>query len=75
MAISIVNNTIHGHGQPAAEAITSWEVWFLVPTKGLIKDREEAIGIAEGMDLDPEQCVIPMSVAVGEDGSYEPVLK
>lgn len=74
MAISLTENKIYGHsGDP--EEIVNWEVWFLVPMKGLFRDREVAIKEADGMDLDPDMVVIPVSVAVGSEGGYEAVLK
>jgi hypothetical protein len=74
MAISIEDNTIYGVGSDP-EAITAWEVWFLVPMKGLVADREEAVKACKENDFNPDDVLIPVSVAIGERGGYEPVLK
>jgi len=54
------------NGQP----ITSFEVRFAVPMKGLFTNIDDAIDAAASMDLEAET-VIPCSVAVNRLGEYE----
>ena len=59
-----------GEEQPIEE----WVVWFSTPY-GLFETAAEASTRCEDGDLDPELCVMPVPVAVAEDGAYEVVVR
>lgn len=50
--------------------IKKWEVWFQTPF-GLMESHDDAITFCKSRDLDPTLCVIPVPVALGDNGDYE----
>ena len=50
--------------------IKEWRVLFQTPF-GLCETTAQAIAKCQENDLDPNVCVLPVSVAFGEDGQYE----
>lgn len=55
--------------QGKEEEIKKFEVWFQTPF-GLLEARIDAVNRCLGNDMDPTQCIRPVSVAVSES-SYE----
>ena len=51
------------------EKVTSWEVWFHTPW-GLSRTLEHAVKACESQEIDPEQAIVPVPVAVGQT-TYE----
>jgi hypothetical protein len=51
--------------------IIRYEVWFMVPFKGLFETCAEACSACKDIDLLPELAISPTPVAITEDGSYE----
>lgn len=56
-------------GDRTDERITKWEVWFHTPW-GLCEKLYEAVEACKKADLDPEQAIVPMCIAVGPS-TYE----
>jgi hypothetical protein len=56
------------------EPILKYEVWWQIPFRGLTEDRVVAIKELEAMDLDPNQCLVPVPVAISES-LYEIILR
>ncbi len=69
---NLKERTITLNGRP--DHITQFQVWFQVPTKGLLPNLEDAIKICEGLDLDPNLCIVPVPVAVGQN-TYELLIR
>ncbi len=71
--LSLKDGTIK---KPKSEVqpIKEWVVWFSTPY-GLFETGAEASEQCVAGDLDPELCVMPVPVALGEDGAYEVVVR
>lgn len=50
--------------------ITSFEVWFRIPT-GLTSKIDLAISRCVELDMDPRVCIIAIPVAIASDSIYE----
>ena len=51
--------------------VTQFQVWWVVPTFGIFTNLEDAIAQCDKVEMDPQSCCIPTTVAVGDDGAYE----
>ncbi len=69
MAINLEEKVLYGVGEETP--IIRWEVWFLVPMHGPFKDLDAAISTCKGVDWLPNEVIIPVPVAIGEDETYE----
>jgi len=54
--------------------IVKWEVWFMTPF-GLIADLQEANQRCIDNDMNPNQVVSPVPVALDSDERYEVILR
>jgi hypothetical protein len=61
------------HLAEKTHSIQRWEVWFMTPF-GLLQTYEEAEKRLQGLDLDPDTCVLPVPVAISGD-VYEVVCR
>lgn len=61
--------TIELAGRPIP--IREFQVWWCIPTIGLIPILEDAIKRCKENDWDVASCCIPTVVAIGQDGVYE----
>lgn len=72
--LNLREGTIKRPGDLNPEPIKEWVVWFTTPY-GLCETAKEASAKCEAGDIDPELCVMPVPVAIGEDGTYEVVVR
>lgn len=55
-----------------ARQIISWAVWFRTPV-GLHSELESAVEWCKENDMNPDLMIIPVPVALADDGTYEAV--
>lgn len=56
--------------QGRTQDITGFQVWWQSPV-GLFDKLEEAQAKVVELELDPRQMIVPVSVAIAADGTYE----
>lgn len=70
--VDVANQTLRFKGKTLP--ITAFVVWFMTPF-GLIDNLDEAVDKCNENDVPPQAVIVPVPVAIDEEGRYEMVVR